>query len=531
MKHSDPTTSYYLQAPRPGQTLFLEQKEFAPIVLTGLRGTYDKPIIVTRSKKGVISLPLTDPSGYANRIAYKRQESGFYPSVGQAADQAALVLSDCQYVLVRDLAFKDCWQTSIYIDRSQNIAILDCDFSGGTIAIGANGIETRDILIQGCSWQQTEKNVMWDSIDWEAIHGSYENAERGVDLDNDYRHFDGDFFRAWNIAGNVTIRENTIKDAFNAIHFFNSVDALPPGVRGDTLRFNSGRRSSSNVLIENNLFERIRDNCIEPEDHAWNWVVRGNSFADCYAPYSFELDRAGWFYVYNNHHWMENPPGSKAKSERKGGSGFKCGGKQDNEGDIYVFNNSWLFKNGERLFRKGTLGRLKHYNNAVKVLGGRSRLFGSDWQLSDEADASTEQIAKSEQRRFTQRWDHFQIEMNGDWVFDKNGIDAYRFAGYEFGEGTKSKDPGYTKPSGPAKLPVLRPGKHTQNAGVAWRMRLPGFNEAVRADAKAAANYELLIPKGGPVGAGVSKGLLKILEAHLTFLPDPPLNYSGYPVS
>ena len=57
-----------------------------------------------------------------------------------------------------------------------------------------------------------------------------------------------------------------ISDAFNAIHFFNRIDQLAPGVDPEgALQYNGGRRASANVLIENNTFTRIRDNAIEPE--------------------------------------------------------------------------------------------------------------------------------------------------------------------------------------------------------------------------------------------------------------------------
>ena len=68
-------------------------------------------------------------------------------------------------------------------------------------------------------------------------------AGAAVSVAKDQRHFDGDFFRAWDIAGNVTIRNNTIRDAFNGIHFFNRVDLLDHGVTGDPLLFNGHRRS------------------------------------------------------------------------------------------------------------------------------------------------------------------------------------------------------------------------------------------------------------------------------------------------
>ena len=149
---------------------------------------------------------------------------------------------------------------------------------------------------------------MWNSIPWKAIHGSRDNSGEKVDPDNDFRAWDGDFFRAWDVAGNIIIRDNRISDAFNAIHFFNRIDELAPGVDPKGLKYNGGRRASANILIENNTFTRIRDNAIEPEDYAWNWVVRHNVFADCYRPFSLELQRAGWFYIYGNYGWVTTSP-------------------------------------------------------------------------------------------------------------------------------------------------------------------------------------------------------------------------------
>ena len=515
---------------RPGETLYIDEFPPAPIYLCGLRGTFEQPIVITRRPGYVVSLPLTDPAGWANQIAYRRQEAGNYPVVGPVSNMAALMLSDCQFVLLRDLEFEDCWPTAIYLDRCQNIGIVDCHFRGGTIAIGANGIDTRDILIESCSWQQTDENEMWDGITWDEIHGSYENASRAVDLANDQRQYDGDFFRAWNIAGAVTIRGNRIRDAFNGIHFFNSVDALPPGKKSDTLKFNGGRAAASGVLIEDNLFERVRDNCIEPEEHAWNWVVRNNSFADCYATYSFEFERAGWFFIYNNHHWILNPPGRLTEDSRTGGSGFKCGGEQRNEGGIYVFNNSWLFQGTERLFRKGAIGRLRHYNNAVKTLPNfNGRLFGKNWKKRDDFDVTPEQLADAESKRFTRRWTQMGIEMNGDWICDNNSVESYRDAGYALGPGTRDKDPGYDGPVDTRGLPILRPSRRMRRAGVEWQLELPGYEETQRAAEdkreKLGEQYRMTIPARGPVGAGVPKKFLEQIGCRLTFLPDDPFRF------
>lgn len=496
--------------------IYIEQCGNDPIVLTGLHGTWDNPIVVTQNPDATITLTKPDLERYFNTIAFKRQEAGYFPSVGQNADDAALILRNCQFVLIRDLNFVDCWPTALYLDECQNIAVKDCDFKRGTIAIGANGTTTRDLLIEGCTFAQTDPKEMWNKIRWESIHGSFSAGGYRVELDNGRHSLDGDFFRAWDIVGHVTLRGNTIRDAFNGIHFFNRVDRLEVVEPAKAPRFNGNRRSANTVLIENNLFERVRDNCIEPEDHAWNWVVRGNRFADCYAPYSFEFERGGWFYIYDNHHWVLKKPGS---GSRDSCSGFKTKGTQKNDGDFYVFNNSWLFKNGERTFRKQKLARLKHYNNAIKDTQKNGRFFGSQ---SLEYNPSGE-LLKAEEKRFTRRWDEFHIEMNGDWIWDGQTIEAYRDAGYDFGGKTKARDPGFRAPTGRGRLQSLNPGDRMVNAGAGWTMYHPGFTEAATSrEPEHSKIYRLKIPADGPVGAGLPEDLRKQIDDFLSFVPSPP---------
>lgn len=499
------------------KTLYVEDHGDGAIVLDGLHGTFDNPIVVTRNSERTITLPKQNLERYFNTIAFKRQEAGYFPSVGQNADDAALILRNCQYVLIRDLCFVDCWPTALYLDECQNIAVKDCCFKRGTIAIGANGGNTRDLLIEGCQFAQTEPKEMWDTIKWESIHGSFSAGPYRVELNSGRHSLDGDFFRAWDIAGNVTLRDNTIRDAFNGIHFFNRTDRLDVSRPPKAPRYNSDRKSANTVLIEDNLFERVRDNCIEPEDHAWNWVVRGNRFADCYAPYSFEFERGGWFYIYDNHHWVLKKPGS---GSRDSCSGFKTKGSQMNDGDFYVFNNSWLFKDGERTFRKQKLARLKHHNNAIKDTKKRGRFFGSaslDYNPSGK-------LLEAEERRFTRRWDEFHIEMNGDWIWDGRSIDAYRDAGYDFGTKTQASDPGYRAPTGKGKMQSLNPGGKMANAGAAWVMRHPGLTEAsTSSNPDHPKLYVLKIKAGGPVGAGLPPDQRKRFDEFLSFVPSPPI--------
>ncbi|MCP4185044.1 MAG: hypothetical protein GY761_17325 [Hyphomicrobiales bacterium] len=494
-----------------------------PIVLSNIRGTYDRPVVVICKSTISINTFGIDPAKAANRIACLRQENGFYPSVGQVSDQAALALINCQFVVLRHLNFDQCWPGSLDLNNCQNIVVCDCKFGACTIAIGANGNDTRDIWVERCTFNQTPKRHLWDTIEWRQVHGSYANSTAGGVQKGDQRQFDGDFFRAWNIIGNVTIRDCDIIDAFNGIHFFNSLDNLSPDENRSLSRFNNGRRSASNVLIENNRFVRIRDNCIEPEDHAWNWVVRSNTFDNCYAPYSFELKRAGWFYIYDNHHWIPDPATIGARIHN---SGFKLGGAQQNEGDFYIFNNSWLFEDDERLFRKKTLGRMKHFNNAVRWKKKHGRLFGSGWM---KPGGTLNDPSIEEKKRFTRRWKNFDIEMNGDWIYGLDGVvwQDYQKAGYALGKNTSNNRPGYLQPTHRPKSRKdqywLKPSKPMQESGAEWTMRLPGYDEAGKGDKNFQKYYQVLIPAGGGVGAGLTDTRLDLFKKHLRFVPDFPV--------
>ncbi|MFW8646327.1 hypothetical protein ACOJBO_46300 [Rhizobium beringeri] len=129
-----------------------------------------------------------------------------------------------------------------------------------------------------------------------------------VSIENDARAYDGDFFRAWNIAGYVVIKNNIIADAFNGIHFFNQVAE------------SIVESCSRNVLIEGNWFIRIRDNAIEPEHFAWNWTVRHNVIVDCYVPFSLQMARSGYFYIYGNIGWNLRKPGPEEDTHTRGSS-------------------------------------------------------------------------------------------------------------------------------------------------------------------------------------------------------------------
>ncbi|KQV33676.1 MULTISPECIES: right-handed parallel beta-helix repeat-containing protein [unclassified Rhizobium] len=450
---------------RAGMTLELKPGSYRrPLVVSGKSGTQAEPIVI-RGEKARLGpeTPYEDYRIEANRLSAVQEAGGRYPGVYYLADDAMLILRDCQWVVVEDLEFDGCWPTAIYIDNCQHITLRGLDIRGGTFAIGATGTDTRHLLIEDCTWLQDvnaagERDIasirrkrrletatppdnpsLWGSIDWEEVHGTWEENQHRVDIDADHRGFDGDFFRAWTIAGYVIIRNNIIADAFNAVHFFNTAAA---SIVTDYCR---------NVLIEGNWFIRIRDNAIEPEDFAWNWTIRHNRFVDCYIPFSFEMQRSGYFYLYGNLGWNPHRPGPPLDDHTRGQL-FKFPTVHAADGPHYVFNNSWMLRSP--LIKKRRFSHLVHVNNAIDYYdedGHRppegAEPFGPDWQSGDTGETP-------EEGRFTRQWEPLSIRFDADVVGHPHFPDALRQAGYPIGPSARGIRPDFadTTPGVPKGL-------------------------------------------------------------------------------
>ncbi len=164
---------------------FTKGKYRESVVITGVAGTQDRPLTFGPAA-GISSGDVVFKSGvsesaartWANGVAHGRQSAGYYPTFGHLGDQAMLVLRNCQYVVLRGLDFEDCWPTAIYLDNCQHVMIHDVRFRRGTIAIGANGIDTHDVIVQHCHWQQDRSGSdMWNKIPWGRIHGASDNSK------------------------------------------------------------------------------------------------------------------------------------------------------------------------------------------------------------------------------------------------------------------------------------------------------------------------------------------------------------------
>ena len=173
---------------RAGDLLILERGTYdRPVIVTGIAGTPQKPIVIEAENGAVVTsrLTLKKYTARANHIALRRQAAGNYPSVGQTADEAALAFIHCKHVIVEGLQFRRCWPTAVYLDECQHIRLDGLKIREGTIAIGANGMTTRDVTVCHCDWRQdlSDEHRMWNTVPWRASHGSRNNSGTGVDPD------------------------------------------------------------------------------------------------------------------------------------------------------------------------------------------------------------------------------------------------------------------------------------------------------------------------------------------------------------
>jgi hypothetical protein len=468
---------------KPGGKLVLERARYrTPITINGKRGSQNKPIVI-RGPKATLGSDM-DFKGYrvkANKLADAHQEAGSFPGLYYLADDAALVLKDCQWVIIEDLRFENCWPTAIYLDNCQHIFIRRVSFRGGTFAIGAVGPHTRHLLIEDCDWVQdldshgatdilsirkdghTRSDLsaadcaLWSRIPWKAVHGVGEE-DGPIAVDTDARAYDGDFFRAWTIAGYVVIRNNIIADAFNGVHLFNQASA--------STKTNFAR----NVVIEDNWFIRVRDNAVEPEDFAWNWTIRRNKFVDCYYPFSFEMETSGHFYVYGNLGWNIHVPGPEGDTHASGAV-FKLPEQHLADGPHYIFNNTWMLRGP--IVKKKRISGFEHRNNLIGYAEGAEGFkwascppLGKNWNIGTTPVTDLEDRFLTERECFTRSWKSLGIVFDGDFVGHPDFPENFRTAGYNLGpaasggsvkfvDDTSGIPQGLKIPSPPAAQPFI----------------------------------------------------------------------------
>ena len=422
-----------LRNAQPGDIVELQPGKYSRLSLKRVAGTQAQPIRVKGHPQSVFDggLRFQDFRLRANRVAREAQQRGKYPGVYPIALDAFFLMIECDWISVEDLRFEGCWPTAMGIKDCVGISIARCSVREGSFAIYAEGNRTSEILVEECAWIQdvSDGNDLWNSIGWHPVHGDHPV------LDEDARAYDGDFFRANAIKGDVVIRNNTVEHAFNGIHLFNDEAGRP-----DT-------HLNRNVRIYGNTFRYIRDNPVEPEWGAWNWWIYHNSFFNCHKWFSLEMVKSGHFYIFGNVGWFDDMPGSIA-DDQYGGGVFKPPRAPKPDGPHYVFHNSWYMRSS--YIKKKGFRRFLHLNNAIQYCAsdchgsreGELHCVSPKPFFGEKPPGETQPDAK---KRFTTEWKELDIRFENDVIWHPHFPEHLRAVGYPFGDGWRL-EPGFHDP-------------------------------------------------------------------------------------
>jgi hypothetical protein len=337
--------------------------------------------------------------------------------------------------VLEGLRFRDCWPTAVALLESRHIECRDVSIEGSAYAFQSRGASTCQLRIQDCSWvQDTTETLLWSQLAWADVHGNWGEGEG-----DGWRCFDGSFFNANEIKGEVEIVGCTIRHAFNGVHLFNK-----------------NRRSglSQSVRVRDCVFSHIKDNPIEAEDAAWNWWIHDNVFHDCHKWFSLELKKAGWIYIFCNRAWADSRPGPEDDANASGAV-FKFHKKPDkpktSDAPIYVFNNSWGLRS--TLVQEGFVRGFRHANNAIRFYepadGHKPPVYWPWTPFFGRRDVA-EPDTRLPPADFTRRWSSaepgFDITFTGDITNHRDYTEGLRAAGYAVTPGVAA-DPRFVAPT------------------------------------------------------------------------------------
>lgn len=250
---------------------------------------------------------------------------------------ACIKIKDAQWIELRNISFKNCWSTSIKIESSQHLIFSQLNIEDSRHAIKAVGEKTQHITLENSTWNQDPSGKLWREISWgSAHHGKHS-------------YFNGALFSSDGIMGDIVIRRNKIRNAYNGIRM--------KGRRQNIKTINA------NVEIYENEFFRIRDNPIEPEISAYNWWIHHNKIHNAHAWISLTELTGGEIYIFGNVGW--NDEGYGLKGDHDDGTVLKFENSPPFPTlPIYTFHNSWYIT-GDYIRPKTPSKNIFHYNNAL----------------------------------------------------------------------------------------------------------------------------------------------------------------------
>ena len=234
-----------------------------------------------------------------------------FVGVAGAPRAYCVVLREAAGIVLGDLGFEDCWLVAALAVDSHDITLRNSTIHGSTfgllaIATAGRTALSHSFVVEGNRWLQTPAAYLeavpcaapnfdlgcavdlWDEIPWGVVHHHL------------WRPLNGALFASFNIAGNVLFADNTLERAFNGIRLWSAVEG-------------SGR----NVEIRGNTFRYIRDNPVEAEGRAENWIVKQNVFQDAHAWISTDGVAGGTLFIFGNRGWHDPGvlPGQRCRDD------------------------------------------------------------------------------------------------------------------------------------------------------------------------------------------------------------------------
>lgn len=325
---SDKTTEKELKKKlaelHPKDTLLLKagyyRKNFK---LTNIHGIPDSPIVIKGEDRNKVTIDGGAPKPGSNLTNY-----GFH-------------ITNCSWITLDNLSFKNCWVDAIRVDDSSYISLTNSNVEGSRRAVYALGRKSHHFLIENCYWEQGEH--VWtkeNQYSWEELHHGK------------FRYYNGSIFQAKMISGSFVIRDNYIKNVYNGIRLSIMGDA-----EQDTLACTNGE-------VYRNVIENSADNAFEPEVYCKNLHFYHNKMINSHAFISITEVGGGPLYFYGN-------TGVKLPDCKDGWTIFKIIGEERRlTKPFYIFNNSWQVDSdvwGRKKETHWNNDNIYHFNNAYYI--------------------------------------------------------------------------------------------------------------------------------------------------------------------
>jgi hypothetical protein len=347
--------------------------------------------------------------GLLNNLTEQLDRSGESPEQSAPRDVRfrlnCFLLWESAFIEFADVGFRECWFAAVASYASSNIVLRDSVIEGSTWAFLAVGKKARpetahSFEVTANVWRQSptyrrRRIPCKVRSDWDCPVSIWSDLPWGIVHHHFWSPLNGALFMSRDILGNVKVSNNHVFDAYNGIRA-----TLSGSCRTEAA---CKERANNGFEITGNLFEYIRDNAVEPEDHAAFWIVKHNAFVNSYAVISTDGVSGNDLLVFGNVFALQEIPGSRCLDEgwlgsrqflsRRGGGRWstetaeaddascvshrmgtviKLGGNDDDPNSpllrsILFFNNS--LRTRSPLFRGFPAPPIVSYNNAVEFIG------------------------------------------------------------------------------------------------------------------------------------------------------------------